>query len=155
MAVPDAASTGMTPADASSTSLVEVRYTANFEANLQIIEAFWSENEFPQGYDRLLDELIDTVVVNLERHPRMGRPFMSRQPDSVEAQAQHERLQAKMASVDQQADMREYVMTNYLVLYAVLGATVDRVSTIYLVSIKHHKQLSFDFERLWRPLPSD
>lgn len=155
MAVPEAAGTGMTPADESSASLVEVRYTGNFEANLQSIEAFWIENEFPQGYDRLLDALIDTVVVNLERHPRMGRPFMSRQPDSVEAQAQHERLQAKMASVDQPADMREYVMTDYLVLYAVLGATVDRASTIYLVSIKHHKQLSFDFERLWRLLPSD
>lgn len=152
MAVPDTAGAGTTSADELSSSLVEVRYTANFEANLHSIEAFWIENEFPQGYDRLLDELIDTVIVNLERHPRMGRPFMSRQPDSVEAQAQHERLQAKMASVDQPADMREYVMTDYLVLYVILGATAGRASTIYLVSIKHHKQLSFDFERLWRPV---
>ncbi len=135
--------------------MVEVRYTANFEANLQSIEAFWIENDFPQGYDRLLDELIDTVVVNLERHPRMGRPFMSHQPDSVEAQTRHERLQAKLASADQPADLREYVMTDYLVLYAVLGPAADGTSTIYLLSIKHHKQLSFDFERLWRPLRPD
>jgi hypothetical protein len=143
------------PADEPSNALVEVRYTANFEANLQSIEAFWIENEFPQGYDRLLDELIDTVVVNLERHPRMGRPFMSRQPNSVEAQTRHERLQAKLASADQPADLREYVMTDYLVLYAVLGPAANGTSTIYLLSIKHHKQLSFDFERLWRPLRPD
>lgn len=142
-----------TPADDESNPfLVEVRYTANFEANLLSIEAFWIENQFPQGYDRLLDELIDTVVVNLERHPRMGRPFMSRQPESVEAQKQHEMLQAKMAAHDQPAEMREYVMADYLVLYALLDATADRPCTIYLVSVKHHKQLSFDFERLWFPL---
>lgn len=145
----------MTPANESNPALVEVRYTANFEANLHNIEAFWIENDFPQGYDRLLDELIDTVVVNLERHPRMGRPFLSRQPDSVEAQARYERLQTKLASADQPAAMREYVMTDYLVLYAVLGPAAGTASTIYLISIKHHKQLSFDFERLWQPLQPD
>lgn len=148
--MPDEAGAGMTPSDESTTpSLVEVRYTANFEANLQSIEAFWIENKFAQGYDRLLDELIDTVVLNLERHPRMGRPFMSRQPDSIEAQRQYAKLQAKMAIHEQPADIREYVMADYLVLYAILDATDDRLSTIYLVSVKHHKQLSFDFERLW------
>ena len=152
--MPKAAGDGVTPADESAISMVEVRYTANFEANLQGIEAFWAENEFPQGYDRLLDELLDTVVTNLERHPRMGRSFMSRQPESIEAQKLHEKLQAKMAAHDQPADLREYVMTDYLVLYAILEATTDRLSTLYLVSIRHHKQLSFDFERLWAPFQS-
>ena len=146
----EAAGDGVTPADESAPSLVEVRYTANFEANLQGIEAFWTENDFPQGFDRLLDELLDTVVTNLERHPRMGRSFMSRQPESIEAQKLHEKLQAKMAAHDQPADLREYVMTDYLVLYAILEGAAGRPSAIYLVSIKHHKQLSFDFERLWR-----
>ena len=152
--MPKAAGDGVTPADESAISMVEVRYTANFEANLQGIEAFWAENEFPQAYDRLLDELLDTVVTNLERHPRMGRSFMSRQPESIEAQKLHEKLQAKMAAHDQPADLREYVMTDYLVLYAILEATTDRLSTLYLVSIRHHKQLSFDFERLWAPFQS-
>ena len=145
----EAVDDGVTPADESAPSLVEVRYTANFEANLQSIEAFWTENEFAQGYDRLLDELLDTVVTNLERHPRMGRSFMSRQPESIEAQRLHEKLKAKMAAHGQPADMREYVMTDYLVLYALLNAMANKPSVIYLVSIKHHKQLSFDFERLW------
>lgn len=131
--------------------LVEIRYTANFEANLQDIEAFWIENKFPQGYDHLLDELLGTVLVNLERHPRMGRSFMSRQPASVEAQSQHEKLQAKMAAHKQLADIREYVTTNYLVLYVLLEATPESSTKIHLISIKHHKQLSFNFERLWSP----
>jgi hypothetical protein len=76
---------------------------------------------------------------------------MSRSPESVEAQDQLARLQAKMAAYAQPADMREYVMTDYVVLYAVLDATAALPSVIYLVSIKHHKQLSFDLERLWRP----
>jgi hypothetical protein len=139
------------PVSEALSSLVEVLYTANFEANLQDIEAFWMENKFPQGYDRLLGELLDTVLVNLERHPRIGRSFMSRPPDSVEAQSQHEKLQSKMAGHDQPADMREYVMADYLVLYALLEATPGKLSKIYLISIKHHKQLSFNFERLWSP----
>ncbi len=130
--------------------LLEVRFTANFETNLQSIEVFWADSQFSAGFDQLLNELIDTVVTNLERHPRMGRSFMSRRPESVEAQRQFERLYAKMMAYQQPADMREYVMTDYLVLYAVLGATVSRPSAIYLVSIKHHKQLSFDFERFWK-----
>ena len=145
----EATGDGVTPTDELAPFLVEVRYTANFEARLQGIEAFWTENDFPQGYDRLLDELLDTVVPNLERHPRMGRSFMSRQPESIEAQKLHEKLQAKIAAHDQPADMREYVMTDHLVLYAILEATAAKPLTLYLVSIKHHKQLSFDFVRLW------
>lgn len=145
--MPKAAGDGMTPMDESAPSLVEVRYTANFEANLQGIEAFWTENDFVQGYDRLLDELLDTVVTNLEQHPRMGRSFMSRQPESIEAQKLHEKLQAMMAAHEQPADMREYVMTNYLALYAILEAAADKPSAIHLLSIKHQKQLSFDFEK--------
>ena len=144
----EALTDGVTPADESAISLVEVRYTANFEANLRSIEAFWTENEFPQGYDRLLDELLDTVVTNLERHPRMGGAFMNRQPESVEAQKPHEKLKAKMAAHGQPADMREYLMTDYLVLYAILEASADKSSFIYLISIKLHKLLPFDFERL-------
>ena len=145
----EVAGDGVTPADEPAPSWVKVQYAANFEANLQEIEAFRTENEFSEGYDRLLDELLDTVVTNLERHPRMGGAFMSRQPESVEAQKPHEKLQAKMAAHDQLADMREYVMTDYLVLYAILEATTSKPLAIYLVSIKHHKQLSFDFDRLW------
>jgi hypothetical protein len=126
--------------------LAEIRYTANFAANLEGIAAFWDESEFPQGYDRLLDELTDVVLTHLERHPRMGRPFMSRQPESVEAQMVFERLQRLLASHKPTPNVREYVMDDYLVLYSVHDSRPDQTPIVHLLAIKHHKQLSFWFE---------
>ena len=61
-----------------------VKFTANFERNLDDIEHFLTEQEAPQAFDGLLDELLETVIPNLEQFPEMGRPFMARQPRSVE-----------------------------------------------------------------------
>lgn len=54
-------------------------------------------------------------------------------------------LQARLAVVatNSAASLREYVMAHYLVLY--MRADDD----IFLLSIKHHRQLSFDFEGHW------
>lgn len=120
-----------------------IKFTENFEANLETIEAFWSESDFPQGYDRLLDELSDTVIPNLERFPTMGRPFLASRPESVEAVSKQEKLRAQLARLGESGDIREYVMEDYLLLYAILNEAV------YLLSIRHHKQLSFDFAHLW------
>lgn len=127
----------------------QVRFTTNFEANLVNIEAFWVQNEFPAGYDRLLDALSDTVIANLERHPRIGRSFFGRLPESVEALSQVEKLQTGPAGHETVAGIREYVMDDYLVLYAVLDQKKPKATVVYLLAIKHHKQLSFDFQRLW------
>lgn len=127
----------------------QVRFTANFEVNLANIEAFWTQNEFPDGYDRLLDALSDTVIANLERHPRIGPSFFGRMPESVEALRLVEKLQARLAGYEAGADIREYVMDDYLVLYAVMDQKKPKATMIYLLAVKHHKQLSFDFERLW------
>ena len=40
--------------------------------------------------------------------------------------------------------MREYVLKDYLLLYALIDG-----ATVYLLSIRHHRQLSFDFEGHW------
>lgn len=122
-----------------------VRLTENFEANLDAIEAFWDENDSPQSYDRLLDELSDIVIPNLGRFPALGRPFATRQSDSAEAVAKQEKLQAQLARLGDESDIREYVTAEYLILYAV----VNRMA-VYLLSIRHHKQLSFDFVHLWQ-----
>ena len=50
-----------------------VKLTANFERNLADIEYFLTEAGAPHAYDALLDELLDTVIPNLERFPGMGR----------------------------------------------------------------------------------
>jgi hypothetical protein len=39
--------------------------------------------------------------------------------------------------------LREYLHGDYLMLYTFIDATV------YLLSIRHHRQLSFDFAGLW------
>ena len=62
-----------------------VKLTANFERNLGDIEAFLTEVDAPQAFDGLLDELLDTVIPNLERFPGLGRPFLNRAVGSVEA----------------------------------------------------------------------
>jgi len=40
--------------------------------------------------------------------------------------------------------LREYVLKDYLLLYALIDG-----ATIILLSIRHHRQLSFDFEGHW------
>ncbi|MDO8264703.1 MAG: type II toxin-antitoxin system RelE/ParE family toxin [Gallionella sp.] len=118
---------------------VTIRLTANFERNLEAIETFLAEADAPQAYDRLLDELSDTLIPNLEHFPAMGRPFLERPICSVEVANALERLHSKLQS----GDLREYLLADYLVLYVQFG------DVIHLLSIKHHRQLSFDFQSLW------
>lgn len=116
-----------------------IKVSANFERNLDSIEQFLLELEAPQAFDALLDELEKTTIPNLERFPDIGRPFMKRPIGSVEASNHIEGLVKKLGD----GDLREYVISDYLILY------VRYDTVIYLLSIKHHRQLSFDFERLW------
>ncbi|SBT08151.1 conserved hypothetical protein [Candidatus Accumulibacter aalborgensis] len=46
-----------------------VKFTSNFERNLEGIELFLTEVELPQAFDGLLDELLETVIPNLQRFP--------------------------------------------------------------------------------------
>ena len=123
--------------------MIEIRFTENLTANLRVVESFWDENQFAQGFDRLVDELTDAVVPILKRHPRMGRNFLQRQPGSIDAAMRAQKLDALLRTLDTdttRAEVREYVMTDYLLLYALVG------EVIYLLAIKHHKQLSFDID---------
>ena len=121
-----------------------VKFTANFERNLESIERFLTEIEASQTFESLLDELLDTVIRNLERFPEMGRPFLARQPRSVETTNAIATLRAKLSALTQDmAAMREYVLKDYLLLYALIGGA------IYLLTVRHHKQLSFDLESHW------
>lgn len=116
-----------------------VKLTANFERNLAGVQQFLEGAHTPQAFDALFDELLATVVPNLERFPDMGRRFMSRPVRSIEASNALAKLRQQLAAITPDGDIREYVMTHYLVLYTRFDASV------YLLSIKHHKQLSFDF----------
>lgn len=120
-----------------------VKLTSNFERNLDDIERFLDENEATSAFDLLVDELTDTVIPNLESFPKMGRPFLDRPALSIEATNRVEKLRTQLDDLGSSSDIREYVLSRYLVLYAFTETTA------YLLSIRHHRQLSFDFEDLW------
>ncbi len=120
-----------------------VQLTANFENNLDAIEAFLQDAAAPQGFDALLNELTDTVIPNLESYPAMGRLFLERPVRSVEAGNAIARLNQQLRAIGGNGELREYVMAHYLLLYAQIGTTV------YLLSIRHHRQLSFDLAGHW------
>lgn len=121
-----------------------VKFTANFERNLADIERFLSEAEAPLAFDSLLDELLEIVIPNLERFPNMGRAFLRQRIHSVEVANALAVLKEKLATLTSETDaIREYVLKHYLVLYVAIG------EAIYLLAIRHQRQLSFDFERHW------
>lgn len=117
-----------------------VKLAANFEHNLEAIAAFLIKANAPHAYDRLLDDLANTLIPNLENFPAMGRLFLERPVCSVEAANALKHLQKKLNN----SELHEYLFADYWVPYVQLGEVV------YLLSIKHHRQLSFDFKSLWR-----
>ncbi len=116
-----------------------IRITGNFERNLDSIQRFLTTNDAPLAFDTLLDELFGTVLPNLERFPLIGGDFMARLPRAVEGIILHEALQARLGA----AQIREVVHGDYLLLYALFE------EKIYLLAIKHHRQLSFDLNAFW------
>jgi plasmid stabilization system protein ParE len=123
-----------------SDQLYQVELTASFLARLDSIEAFLSEANAEFAFDELVANIRATVITNLRRFPRMGRPYLANPPQSAEALAQLASLPAGAANA-----LREYLHGDYLMLYTV----VDANTTVYLLSIRHHRQLSFDFAGLW------
>lgn len=123
--------------------VVSVRLAAGFRRQLEEIERFLHEAEAPQAFNALLDELLDVVVPNLERFPGIGRLFLERAPTSVEAFHAAQRVRDQLQALAPGAELREYVLTQHLLLYARVGEVV------HLLAIRHQRQLSFDFEGLW------
>jgi hypothetical protein len=117
-----------------------VRITANFQQNLDSIRKFLVEQEAEAGFDSLIKRQFDDVIPNLERFPKMGRDFLARDPLSDEGRAKRHALKVKSGS---NTEIREYITDEYLLLYAV------RDSVVFLLSIRHHRQLSFDLRAHW------
>ena len=124
--------------------LYQVELTASFLERLDAIEAFLLEAGAGFAFDDLLAELRATVIPNLRRFPRMGRRYLANPPQSAEALA----LLAAMPAGAPDA-LREYLHGDYLMLYLAEDASPKTDATVYLLSIRHHRQLSFDFARLW------
>ena len=123
-----------------SDQLHQVELTASFLERLNSIEAFLGEANAAFAFDDLVDNIRTTVIPNLRRFPRIGRPYLANPPQSAEALALLTSLPVGAANA-----LREYLHGDYLMLYTV----IDQTATVYLLSIRHHRQLSFDFARLW------
>ncbi len=123
--------------------LYRVELTASFLERPDAIETFLVEADAAFAFDDLLAELRTTVIPNLARFPRIGRRYLDNPPQSAEALAQLAALPTGTAGA-----LREYLHGDYLILYAAMDAS----ATVHMLSIRHHRQLSFDFARLW-PAP--
>ena len=120
--------------------LYRVELTVSFLERLASIQTFLEEADAAFAYDDLLAGLRGTVVPNLTRFPFIGQRYLDQPPQSAEALTQLAQLPPGTADA-----LRVYLHSDYLILYA-----VDVVKlTAYLLSIRHHRQLSFDFARLW------
>ena len=124
--------------------LYRVELTASFLERLDAIEVFLVEADAGFAFDDLLVELRATVIPNLRRFPRIGRRYLAKPPQSAEALAQLASLPAGAPDA-----LREYLHGDYLMLYTVVDASSESDAAVYLLSIRHHRQLSFDFARLW------
>mgnify|MGYP001098651132 CR=1 FL=1 len=110
-----------------------VEVTAGFLEQLEFIEAFL------QQADALLAELKNTVIPNLRQFPRMGRRYLEHPPRSAEAIARLRQLPAGAGD-----HLRVLVSHDHLILYSADG----QGGAVYLLSIRHHRQLGFDIGRL-------
>jgi plasmid stabilization system protein ParE len=117
-----------------------VELTASFLARLESIETFLLHANARFAFDALLGELRTTVIPNLSQFPRIGRRYLANPPQSAEALA----LLGAWPAGTLEA-LREYIHGDYLLLYL----AVDGEATLYLLSIRHHRELSFDFRGLW------
>lgn len=123
--------------------LNSIEVTDNFAENLASIESFLHDAKADSAYDKLIAELTGSVIPNLKRFPRFGRPFLQELERAPEAALLLPTLQAKLRELDFGDELREYLMRHYLILYTFNSETG------YLLSIKHHRQLAFEFTSLW------
>ena len=114
-------------------------FTDNFSTNLKAIEVFLGP-EGTRAYQRLLDQLFDDIIPTLCRFPRSGRLFLAHPIRSTKARTLVQKLTRIMRRSE---ELREYILNDYLLLYLI------RPKQIIFLSIKHHRQLSFDLTKFW------
>lgn len=117
-----------------------VELTGNFLVCLDSIADFLEGADAGFAYDDLLARLRAELIPNLSRFPGMGRRYLDSPPRSVEGLGLLAALPPGAADA-----LRLTLLGDYLVLYV----TDARKRTVTLLSIRHHRQLSFDFGRMW------
>jgi hypothetical protein len=114
-------------------------FTENFSANLTDIEVFLG-SEGRAAYKRFLNRLFTEGIPTLCRFPQSGRPFLNHAIKSTKAETLTKDLRRLLGKDD---EVREYIMDEHLILYLV------RHDKVVFLSVKHHRQLSFDLKQFW------
>ena len=115
-------------------------FTENFSFNLTDIEAFLGADG--AGYfAKFFDRLVEEIVPHARRFPLSGRSFLERSIRTTQAQGLAERLPRRLQDGDA---IRELIVDDFLILFLVRG------DQIVFLSIKHHRQLSYDLKAFWR-----
>lgn len=117
-----------------------VRVAANFRRNLERIEVFLQEAGATLEFDTILRRLAEEIVPSVERFPEIGADFLERAPLSTDGKALFARVAALLGPGD---SLRQLVVGDYILLYLVQDEGV------VLLSIRHHRELSFDFAGHW------
>ncbi len=105
-----------------------------------LIEVFL-EPEGRAAFDRLLSKLFDETIPTLCRFPESGRAFLNRAIKSTKVEELVKRLRRL---IKKDNILRECLLEDHPVLYLV------RQNTIVFLSVKHHRQLSFDLTHFWQ-----
>jgi len=111
--------------------VVQPGYERALDAALDVL----IENGAFQAAERLVDRTLSFLPELLAQFPRAGRNFGIRQPDSPNVTDMMKRVRALMGT---DIELREFILDDYLVLYAIQGETV------HLLTLRHHRQSGFN-----------
>ena len=114
--------------------------TRNFERNLAAMREFLSEAGAGFAFDEFVRRLDSEIIPNLQRFPQLGADFLARAPLSADGIALFE---AVVKAAGPRAEVRQLIDGDHVILSLVED------SAVYLLSIKHHRQLSFDLPGHW------
>ena len=117
-----------------------VLVTRTFDRNLAAIREFLSAAGAGSAFDNLIGRLASEVILNLRRFPGLGADFLARAPLSADGVALFEQV---VKAAGPGSHVRQLIDGDYLILYLARG------DTVHLLSIKHHRQLSFDLMGHW------
>ena len=94
-------------------------------------------NEAIAAAERFTAAALVTLPDRLERHPRSGRDYLARNPGTPRLLEMVERVRTVLGT---DIELREILLDDYLVLYAIQNQTV------HLLALRHHRQSGFDID---------
>jgi len=113
--------------------------TENFAVNLDQIRLFLG-SDGRKAFEKLLDRLIEDIIPLICQYSQSGRSLLRRPVGSIEAGQLLRQLEGLLSAGE---EVREFIVDDYIILYLV------RKKEAAFLSIKHHRQLSYDLNKFW------